>query len=773
MLLGNKGLYRGQRWTWLWVGVLLLPLTWWSAYNRAWTSDAYLYDQFLSWQSKAASSRLLIVAIDERSLSELGVWPWHRDVHARLVERLADANVRAVLFDVLFAEPSQDAQADQKLARAMVRQGHVFLPMIRLPVVAEDVLPNVLLPTEPLLSAARGVGHIHVEPDPDGMVRSIFLREGHGEQRWPQLIWRVYEDVLAQASRRPVVMPGRVHPGNAENWSRDHQIRIPYRGRPGHYPTVSYSSVLNGDVSEAFLRDRIILIGATAAGLGDRHAISLAGEQGNMAGVEIKAHLLNGLMDDRIVVDVEPMVAAWLSVLPPILLMLALWWLKFRYLPWLATMMVLLVMGAAWGALFLGWWWPPSTSMAAVIMAYVLLSWRSQAAALKWFQGEIALLEQEPKILPEPWHERGPRWGSALQQQFFTLHRAVEKLRDTRGFIIDALDSFSVALCVVTLEGRILLANRQAREMLASYGLGQDSEIGSLLSAISTRTGASLQECPLGKGLGELHGMLLQDANKHYFRLEVAPLHSASSALSTGWLVGFVDMTSEKRAEDQHAHMLRFLSHDLKAPQSSILALIDLQEAPDGGLPESEFRKRVAQQVHTALSLTEDFMQLTKVEFGSLTLDVVILADIVLDALDQAWPLAQARKIELTSKLEDDGCEIAGNRGYLVRAIFNVLENAIKYSPPGSQVTVSVWEEEGFVLCEVRDQGVGIEEVDQPYIFESYRRSNSAHMADGYGLGLALVKAVMDKHHAKITCDSAPGKGSRFCLVFAVWNEAG
>lgn len=772
MLLGNKALYRGQRWTWLWVSMLLLPLTWYGAYSRTWTSDAYLYDQMLSWQSTTASSRLLIIAIDERSLSELGVWPWPRDVHARLVERLADANVRAVLFDVLFVDPSQDLQEDEALARAMERQGHVFLPMIHLPFVAADAQPNVLLPTEPLLSAARGVGHIYFEPDLDGMLRSIFLREGHGEQRWSQLVWRVYKDVFAQEYALPGAMPGREQPGSAEGWIRDHKIRIPYRGKPGHYPTVSYSRVLSGDVPEAFLRDRIILIGATAAGLGDRHSISLAGKHGNMAGIEIKAHLLNGLMDGRIIVDVESTVTAWLSVIPPALLMLVLWWLKFRYLPWLATMMLVLVMGATWSALSLGWWWPPSTSMAAVITTYVLLSWRSQAAALKWFEGEIALLEQEPKILPRPWREHDPGWGSILQQQFFALHRAVEQLRDTRSFIIDALDSFSVALCVLTLEGRILLANRQARKILASYGLGHDSEIGSLLSAITTTLSASLKECKSGANFGELHGMLLQDADKHYFRLEVAPLRSASSALSTGWLVGLVDMTSEKRAEEQHANMLRFLSHDLKAPQSSILALIDLQEAPGGGLAESEFRKRVAQQVRKALSLTEDFMQLAKIDFGPLALVVVLLEDIVLDAMDQAWPLAQAKKIRLNAQMGDCGCEIEGNRAYLVRAIFNLLENAIKYSPADSQVTVSVWQERDFVLCEVCDQGEGISEVDLPYIFESYRRSHSAHIADGYGLGLALVKAVMDKHHGKVQCDSVLGEGSRFSLSFALWNEA-
>ncbi len=93
---------------------------------------------------------------------------------------------------------------------------------------------------------------------------------------------------------------------------------------------------------------------------------------------------------------------------------------------------------------------------------------------------------------------------------------------------------------------------------------------------------------------------------------------TAADAFEVGWLVGLVDVTSERQAEEQRASLLRFLSHDLKAPQSSILALTQLQRTSSSPLPEAELLDRIAQQARNALTLTDSFMQLTKAEFGAM-----------------------------------------------------------------------------------------------------------------------------------------------------------
>lgn len=776
MSLASKRLYRSLLKAWLGVGVIFLPLTWWCAYTISWPSDAYIYDLIQFSQTSPPSPDILVVAIDERSLKGLGRWPWPRSMHARLLEQLTDAGVKSVLFNVIFAEPSRNPAEDDDLALAMRRHGHVFLPMMRLPGMAYDGPPDVLLPIEPLRGSSRGIGHINVEADLDGMVRSISLREGDDQHRWLQLAWRVYEDLMSRRHASSHEMPGRKYEGNGEQWVRDHRVRIPYRGQPGHYPTVSYVNVLNGEVPAELLRDRIILVGATAGGMGARHPISLVGTQGAMPGVEIQAHLLDGLLNNRVVVDLEAKTASWLAVLPLVVLMLVAWWLRSQYLPWLVAATLLTIAGATWLAVVWGWWWPPSTSVMAVLVTYVLINWCSQSAALSWFKNEIERLEKEPQILPGQLGS-SPGWGGALQQRTLMLSQAVARLRDTRRFMAEALDSFPVAFFITTLEGDILLANQRARIILSRNELSHAGRLYELLAGMSSEmNGRDRLLSPSGDvmdALSDFHGSILKDVSQHFFRLEVAPLHTAIKEVRTGWLVGLIDMTHEKLAEEQRAHMLRFLSHDLKAPQSSVLALIDLQNTPGRSLPEHEFRTQVATLVEHGLTLTEEFMQLTKVEFGGLNFDVVLLADVVMEAKDQVWPLAQQRKIRLECYLDDDGCPVRGDHAYLVRAVFNLLDNAIKYSPIGSCVKISVWREEEGVICEVIDQGVGISAQDIPYIFESYRRTSSSNMVSGYGLGLALVKAVMDKHGGDVRCDSEPEHGSRFLLRFFAWNDGG
>lgn len=775
MSFASKALY-GSLWrAWLWVGVILLPLTWWGAYSVSWPADAYLYDKAQSLQTRPASPAILLVAIDELSLRHLGQWPWPRSVHARLVEQLADAGVISVLFDVIFAEPSRDPVEDTRLSEEIQRHGHVFLPLMRLPSMSQDSQPNILLPIEPLRSAARDIGHINVAADPDGMVRSIFLREGAGQERWPQLAWRVYEDAAARGYAPRHAMPGRGHEGSTEHWIRDHQVRIPYRGEPGHYPTVSYLHVLRGEVPADVLRDRIILVGATAAGMGDRHPISLAGMQGSMAGVEMQAHLLDGLLSNQVIIDVEAKMSAWLAVLPLAALLLAVWWLKFRYLPWLVVATLFTVAGGTWLALSQGWWWPPTASIAAILAAFVLMSWRSQAAALSWFQHEIGRIEQEPQILPGQQPYVAPGWGGALQQRIFVLSRAVARLRDTRQFTSEALEAFPVALFVTTADGGILLANQHANVILNDNQQSHTRKLDEFLASLSPEKSRGNALGGEVKGtLKDLHGITYEDRGGRCFRLEVAPLNSAIKEVSTGWLVGLIDMTHEKLAEKQRAHMLRFLSHDLRAPQSSVLALVELQKMPGHSLPEGEFFQRVTQLVGHSLALTEEFMQLAKMEFSALNFGIVMLVDVAMEARDQAWPLAQQRNIRLEYNFddEDEGCLVWGDRLYLVRAVFNLLDNAIKYTPPGTCVTVSVWQKDGQACCEVRDQGDGISQQDIPYIFESYRRITSGTTARGYGLGLALVKAVADKHQGEARCVSEPGQGSRFLLSLPAWRDS-
>uniref|UniRef100_UPI0013CEB990 sensor histidine kinase n=1 Tax=Pseudomonas viridiflava TaxID=33069 RepID=UPI0013CEB990 len=133
----------------------------------------------------------------------------------------------------------------------------------------------------------------------------------------------------------------------------------------------------------------------------------------------------------------------------------------------------------------------------------------------------------------------------------------------------------------------------------------------------------------------------------------------------------------------------------------------------------------------------------------------------VLDVMDQALPIAQQKRIGLLHDMDEHSQErlISADQGLLTRALFNLLENAIKYSPAATTITLNVRCDEEWLHCELTDQGKGIAAEELPDLFTQYRRFSSAQGIDGVGPGLSMVKAVVDHHGGIIECRSVVDQG--------------
>ena len=240
--------------------------------------------------------------------------------------------------------------------------------------------------------------------------------------------------------------------------------------------------------------------------------------------------------------------------------------------------------------------------------------------------------------------------------------------------------------------------------------------------------------------------------------------------MAIGWLLSLTDLSVERDAEQQRVVLLRFLSHDLRAPHSAILALLDIQSHQAPG--DSQVFKQIELQVRRALSLTEAFVQLAKAESEAYQFEPSIFAMLILDAFDQAITIAQLKNVQLVHDLDEEAeGMVSADQSLLTRALFNLLENAIKYSPAGSRITVHMSCIEGWLSCEIADQGKGIAADELPRLFSQYQRFASAQGSDGLGLGLSMVKAVVDRHGGRIFCESMVGQGTTFSLQLPLLEE--
>ncbi|AZF02814.1 CHASE2 domain-containing protein [Pseudomonas sp. R5-89-07] len=734
-------LFHGLVREWLLIGLVLLPFTAYLSLSPGLALNNPLYDSLRQLAPLPVDPRIALVTIDAPSLEEIGPWPWPRSVHADLIERLSAAKPAGILFNVLFSDLGEGA-GDRRLADAVCEAGNVVLP-----VVADSTARSRRSgePLSPLLKCARGIGHINVESDNDGVVRSVYLREGPPGNTLPQLAWLAFT-LNGQASG----MPGVPQEPRGQQWHQEHEIRVPFTSVDERFPSVSYASVLRGEVSPEWLRGRLILVGATAYGMGESFVTPLS-STGSTAGVEIQANVLNGLLQGRSIVDLPGWLAALMATsLVAVLLGLLLY--RPRYALWMTLGGMAASLLASWALLSLGHWWSPAACLIGLLLSYLIWNWRRLSVILAYFGWELARLDNEPKVLPE--RRRAPASnGDVLQGRIFALEQAVSRTRDTRRFMADGLECLPVATLITDPQGSILLANRVARDVF-----GNDLVSENLIEQL-----ADLGYPPLNNGvrsaLSELELVEFRDIHQRSLRMELAPLLPAEGDFALGWLLSLTDLSKEREAQQHRETMLRFLSHDLRAPHSAILALLDVHGS------ESPVFVQIEQQVRRALSLTESFVQLAKAEADGYQFQPTLFAMLVMDAFDQVALIAQLKGIRLVHDLDEaDEGMVYADQSLLTRALFNVLENAIKYSPSHTTVTLSHGSAQGWLECRIGDQGPGIAPDDLPELFNQYRRFDSAQGSEGLGLGLTMVKAVVERHGGRVMCESLLGVGSTFIL---------
>ncbi|WP_095191117.1 HAMP domain-containing sensor histidine kinase [Pseudomonas sp. Irchel 3E19] len=461
--------------------------------------------------------------------------------------------------------------------------------------------------------------------------------------------------------------------------------------------------------------------------------------------------------------DVTPGLSALVSVVfVACVLGLLLW--RPRLALWVTLVGIACVLATSAGLAEFKRFWSPTPSALGMLFGYLIWNWRRLSVVLTYFGWELARLDSEPKVFPE---RRRAQFTSAdrLQGQIMALEQAMSRTRDTRRFIADGLEYLPVATLISDPKGQILLGNRKARHLFDHSLVGDDvldqlAQLG--YPELSTASRPLLSALPL---------LEFRDHKERSLRLERAALLPVDGDTPIGWLLSLTDLSAEREAEEQRGVLLRFLSHDLRAPHSAILALLDVHRHQAG--VDAPLFEQIERQVRRALDLTDGFVLLARAESETYQFQPSLFAMLVLDVLDQALPIAQQKHIELLHEMDEQSQErlVSADQGLLTRALFNLLENAIKYSPADTTIQLRVSCNNEWLRCELTDQGKGIAAEELPDLFIQYRRFSSAQGIDGVGLGLSMVKAVVDHHGGRIECRSVVDRGTTFLLELPLIPE--
>ncbi|MFL5391824.1 MAG: ATP-binding protein [Myxococcales bacterium] len=257
---------------------------------------------------------------------------------------------------------------------------------------------------------------------------------------------------------------------------------------------------------------------------------------------------------------------------------------------------------------------------------------------------------------------------------------------------------------------------------------------------------------------------LVRKTNR-WIRRSSTPVRSASGAY-LGRMFVYMDVTAEKQLDRERSEFLTVAAHELRTPLTPLsMYLQGIERRLARGLPiEPELVVKARRQVGRLSRLVEDLLDVSRLESGRLTLsrDRVALDQIVSEVVSDFR--AAAPQHEIVLRRPTRGVQAMGDRERLEQVVVNLVQNAIKYSPQGGRVEVSVERNGSQARVTVTDEGIGIPKDEQRHIFERFFRAQNATTRNygGLGIGLYVSNEIVERHGGAFEVVSEPGKGTTF-----------
>ena len=713
--------------------------------------DNILYDRLGAFTQTEPDSAILIAAIDEASLARFGKWPWDRSRHAQFLNQLSEDPPDIVVFDILLSDQGKEPE-DAALADAIASQPAVLLPAHFIAPGHNGAAFERIDPQPRFSRPALAVGHVNLTLDSDGILRRVALCASEGGKA------PILPHIMEQAYRY------RTGKSSSAAWQRAQNctapLLLPFAPR-GAFSEISYSAIANGEVPSGFWKDRMVLAGATAIGLGDQYAVP-SGDGGTLSGVEILGSIYTALERDDFIRPVGKAMTTALSLLALALLLAGFWrWTPRQALIASLGLIALLLMGSV-TALWWRLWFPPGAALAGLALVYPLWGWRRLAAISDQMAADLSMLRQEPGLDPLI-AARYALPADPVTEQSAALSATITQLRDLRRFVTDVIANLPDPMFLTDLEGHLLLANRKAKEILDDLPPGSAIEL--IVARLVDHEDRDDVHCFLTDTVGETEFVSFRNLNDRRPFL----LHRARFLTGSGQQRGHIhylaDITALEEARQSREQMIEILSHDMRAPQSAILALLN---SPT--LLDSDVKRRIANHARRTMELAQNFVDMARMRDTPFDGSELILADLATEASDGLWPLASEHGIRLFVEDNGDDGFVIAESDILHRALINLIDNAIKFSPDGGTIRISIRkavEEDRPSLClQVFDDGPGIDAALLPHLFTRFVHSKHGKgRIHGTGLGLAFVAMVARRHGGLVRAQNRPEGGACFTLI--------
>jgi two-component system phosphate regulon sensor histidine kinase PhoR len=383
------------------------------------------------------------------------------------------------------------------------------------------------------------------------------------------------------------------------------------------------------------------------------------------------------------------------------------------------------------------------------------------------------------------------RLSAALNSMADSMSRLIAQTTSDKAELLAIVSSMSEALVAIDSEQRILLSNAAAERLLVSEApdgalrgkylwqvIRHEPVLKAVAHVLATRQKKTID-------IGPLRG--------RYLDVCVCPFPHAQDGCDDGSdrsdrsgrfdgpgggvIIVAHDTTESVRYQDLRKEFVANVSHELRTPLTAIKGFAETLRswALDDRETARQYVATIEKHANQLSNLVDDLLELSRLESDEHPTEKVEvdLPAVVRRAADLLMPLAQRKRQSLVLEIDASMPRVQGIADYLERAVSNLIENAIKYTPEEGRITVRAAREPQSAVVQVTDTGIGIPPDDLPRIFERFYRvdrSRSREMG-GTGLGLSIVKHVAQSHGGTIEASSSPGRGSTFTMKLPLWNR--
>jgi CHASE2 domain-containing sensor protein/nitrogen-specific signal transduction histidine kinase len=678
---------------------------------------------------RAWSDKVVLIAIDDRSIQALGRYPWPRREFTQLMQRLNQAEPSVVAFDVLFSESSPD---DPALARQFEQHGQVILAQ------AIDTQGLPLMPVNPLKTAAVDVGHIQKKIDQDGMTRAIQLQQQDSDS----------------LSLQAVKAYGLSHPIPTGTAQRQGALWLNWVGPARSLPHYSLVDVLRDQVPPAALRDKIVLIGITATGF---DTLATPFDQDPPAtGVLSHATAIHNLLQNNSLRPIAPgWLPGWLVWMLPLLmpgLGLGLSYLRTVRQMLVSGGLVLGLLVVQIGLFSVNIWLPIVAPVILVVATATLVALTERLRMSYFLQSQVQYLWQtypgiqaDRAVLPSSSQFLAQPASIQTLTQLTELAQHLGRSQATQAAIASSL---SIGILAADEAGKIWFANPSAQKWLEVES-GQN----------------------LPNWLNQADQEVLKNDRWFWLKFESLELPDSQHLLLL-----VEDITSRKQLEENLTKQIAEIqwvaqlkddfistvSHEMRSPLTNMILSIELMRLVKAPQEQERYLNQLERECLRERDFVNDLLNL---RVDRLPDQAMIQQPIAL----QTWlpELISPFQVRATTRQQTIRCDcpamipvIFTEVVSLERILKELMTNACKYTPPNGDILLHVKAvEPNMIAIVVQNFGVEIPAVELPLIFDKFYRipQSDPWKQGGTGLGLAIVQRLTARIGGTIGVTSESG----------------